>query len=340
MANYPSKVSAPFGQAVDDYGRLGDRLYAQSLKALLKSGIDPLRVVIDYVHSLGLEIHITQRLTMAVWPPMDDLMVPFFVQHPEWRCRDRHGVSVIRMSLAYREVRQWFLDQYAELARYGIEGIGVQLNRRPPLVLFEEPVIRDFRAKYPSLDPRDLSDTDPRLLDHWAQYVTQFFRELRQRMDQFKRPDGGRLTITVNVLGDEAKCRAGGMDPKTWIQEGLVDMLIPYENAGNATWFPVTDLDYFTGLTRGTKCRLVYDIMPRSMPGNAYALQALQAYKAGAVELAFWDTNGRDLRLSEWDTIRQLGHRSELTRLAAGAIQARFVRLKSIFGYSLDRRYI
>jgi hypothetical protein len=340
LVNFPSQVSAHFGQKVDDYGRLGDQLYAQCLRKLLDQGVDPLRVVVDYAHSLGLEIHITQRLTMAIWPPMDDLMVPFFVEHPEWRCRDRDGVSIIRMSLAYPQVREWFLKQYSEVASYGIDGVGVQLNRRPPVVLFEEPVLQEFREKYSGLDPRDLSDTDPRLLSHWAGYVSQFFRELRQQMNRFRRPDGRPLAITVNVLGDESKCRAGGLDPETWIQEGLVDVLIPYDNPGDITWSSSIDTEYFSSITRGTRCRFVHDLMPRSMPGQAYALRAARAYHEGADQLAFWDTNARDLLPSQWDTIRQLGHRDRLPQLIANSARARTIRLKTVFGYSVERRYI
>ena len=340
LVHFPSRVGSPFGQHLDDYGRRGDKLYAESLKNFLERGVDPLRVVIEYVHSLGMEIHITQRLTMAIWPPLDDLMVPFFVQHPEWTCRDRQNNPIIRMSLAYPQVRKWFLDQYSEMAGYGIEGIGIQFNRRPPMVLFEDPVVRDFKEQYRGLDPRDLRDDDPRLLKHWARYVTQFFRELRQSLDRFQRPDGGRLSITVNVLGDETKCRAGGLDPETWIREELVDYLIPYQSSTENTWSPTVDTAYFSSLTRGSRCQFICDIMPRRMPGRAYAVQALKAYQGGAHQLAFWDTNSRDLRRTEWDTIRQLGHRDRLSRLAVEAIEPRAVPLNTIFGYSIQRRYM
>lgn len=340
LVHFPSRVSASFGQHLDDYGRQGDRLYAESLKNFLKQEIDPLRVVIDYVHSLGMEIHVTQRLTMAIWPPLDDLTVPFFSQHPEWACRDRQGNPIIRMSLAYPEVRQWFLDQYAELAGYGIEGIGVQFNRRPPMVLFEDPVVRDFKVQHGGLDPRDLSESDLRLLKHWAAYITRFFRELRQSLDRFQRPDGGRLSITVNVLGNERKCRAGGLDPETWVREELVDNLIPYHSSGENPWTPAVDVDYFSSITRGSRCRFIYDVMPRYIPGSAYAVQALKAYQGGAHGLAFWDTNSRDLRRTEWDTIRQLGHRDRLPRLAAEALKPRAIPLKTVFGYSVERRYM
>ena len=340
LVHFPTRVGYPFGQHLDDYGRSGDKLYAESLKSFLDRGINPLRVVIDYVHSMEMEIHLTQRLTMGIWPPLDDLMIPFFVQHPEWTCRDRQGNPIIRMSLAYPEVRKWFLDQYSELAGYGIEGIGVQFNRRPPMVLFEDPVIRDFKERNAGLDPRDLRDDDPRLLKHWAGYVTQFFRELRHSLDRFQRPDGGRLNITVNVLGDESKCRAGGLDPETWVREELVDYLIAYQSSRQNTWAPTVDTEYFSSLTRGSRCQFICDVMPRYMPGSAYATHARKAYGRGAHRLAFWDTNSRDLRRTEWDTIRQLGHRDRLSRLALEAIEPRTVPLKTIFGYSIERRYM
>src|SRR5437870_2777181 len=65
-------------------------------------------------------------------------------RHPEWTKRDRDGIPVSNLSLAYPGVRQYWLSLLRETLDYGIDGLQLQLNRCFPFVLYEEQPVRPF----------------------------------------------------------------------------------------------------------------------------------------------------------------------------------------------------
>jgi cytochrome c-type biogenesis protein CcmH/NrfG len=68
---------------------------------------------------MGIDIHISMR--PAAWqgpPPFEDFFTSdFYDAHPEWRCLDRDGTPVTRMSFAIAEVRQHLLGIFREVLR-------------------------------------------------------------------------------------------------------------------------------------------------------------------------------------------------------------------------------
>ena len=80
------------------------------------------------------------------------------------------------------ETRRYVISLFREMAQYPIDGVGVLYNRRPPLVAYEEPLVRGFQSRY-GQDPRRLDELDPRWLAFRSQALTRFMRELRQELD-------------------------------------------------------------------------------------------------------------------------------------------------------------
>ena len=300
----------------------------EALRGYVSQGIDPVKAQVDHVHSMGIEVYLGFRMggPMA-GPPPGGRSVPFWRDHPEWRCRDRQGDTITRLSMAYPEVRKFYVDLFLELADYGVEGVQLINTRRPPFVLFEPPVIEDFKKEY-GVDPRELPvdpdghgrlqgattgldyPHDERLERHWANYVTTFMRELREALDTRRRRDGGRLGVVANVLRDAAYNRSGALDLETWAREGLVDILVATPSGSQ----PV-DYEYFRKVTDGTACVFYEDILPLHKPPKDYIDAARRAHGEGAAGLAFWDTDRRSITKSQWNTVRRLGHREDLDRM-------------------------
>ena len=346
---YPTKVGEMYGAGEEAfYTDLGRRI-VESLRGFVSQGIDPVKVRVEHVQSMGIEVYLGFRMgTMADAPPSHVESVPFWRDHPEFRCRDREGNSIIRLSMAYPEVRKFYVDLFLELADYGVEGVQLINTRRPPFVLFEPPVIEDFKKEY-GVDPRDLPvdpdgqgrlqgattgldyPHDERLERHWANYVTTFMRELREALDTRRRPDGGRLGIVANVLRDAAYNRAGALDLETWTRERLVDILVATPSGSQ----PV-DYDYFRKVTEGTSCVFYPDVLPLHKPGRDYVKAAREAYAEGAAGLAFWDSDRRTITKSQWNTVRRLGHRDDLDRMAAEPADYRMHEIKLIEGWNLS----
>ena len=124
-------------------------------------------------------------------------------------------------------------------AAYPIDGVGVLYNRRPPLVAYEEPLVREFQARY-GQDPRRLDERDPRWLTFRSRALTRFMRELRQAMDEVAQQSNRsrRLAISAVVFRPEENL-LHGMDLKTWISEGLVDRINPGSRPNPARRVPV-----------------------------------------------------------------------------------------------------
>ena len=330
----PTKVGSEFATAATELLTESSRRAVESLRAYRSNGIDLVKERVDFLHSLGIEVFLGFRMgTTSDHPPAHVKSVPMWKEHPEWRCRDRDGNSIIRLSMAYPEVREFYVKLFLELASYGIEGVQLIYTRRPPFVLFEDPVIEDFRRNY-GIDPRELPEdselegefmteggfftNDPRLEKLWAGYVTAFMRELRRALDERQRPDGGRIQVAANVLYNAAYNHAGGLDLETWVAEGLVDILVPPTQAydyAEERHIPVIDYDYFNKLTTGSTCVFYPDLFPRQMCAGEYVRQAREAYEGGASGLAFWDSDVRVNMKSQWNTVRRLGHRDNLSRM-------------------------
>ncbi len=343
---YPSRVGAMMGAGEEDYPVEAGKRAAESLLGFQSRGIDPLKVAVDHAHSMGIEVYLGFRMgTMASMPPVWFEPAQFWKRNPQWRCRDREGHTIVRLSMAYSQVRRFYLDLLAELAGYGVKGVQLIYTRRPPFVLFEPPVVQDFQKAY-GIDPRRLPEparhrrgdppaADERLERHWATYVTTFMRELRHRLDR-QRLRGPRIEVLANVGYDAAWNRHAALDLETWTREGLVDILCVYTGGDGSQR---VDYDYFQEITRGTRSVFFEDITPRNLPGSQYARQARKAYDGGAAGLAFWDSGGRIVRKTQWHTVRRLGHRQDLKAMARQPQGYCIHPLQLIDGWSVELRY-
>ena len=151
-------------------------------------------------------------------------------------------------------------------------------------------------------------------------------REVRDAMDRVAEEQGRdkRIEVSAIVVSTEQENLYNAMDLKAWVDQGLVDTLIPYGSEPNVggnerSWTDVRDLDYFIGITKGTPCRLAPNIMPRHTTAEDYRRRALALYEAGIEDLFFWDCDILQARLEDmvpWQTLCRLGHREEIEGVA------------------------
>ena len=102
-----------------------------------------------------------------------------------------------------------------------------------------------------------------------------------------------RLEISAVVFTEEENL-LHGMDVKTWIQNGLVDTIIPYTSARRLTsyepaWVKPKDIAHFMSLVKDTKCRFAPNLMPRALTPDEYRRKAHMLYGSGVQYLFFWD---------------------------------------------------
>ena len=335
---------------LENFVRTGDRLLVESWTEYVEKGIDPLRVAAEAAREMGLEIHVNYRLGWGpfYWPPPWEAFNRggFWDRHPEWRTVHRDGTPGTAMSLAFPGVRDTMLSFVREMAAYPVDGIAILYNRQPPYVEYEAPLVEGFQGES-GKDPRELDEQDPEWRD-WLTYrsraATRFMKDLRRTLEESAREQGRDepFEITAWVFGSLQENLEFGLDPETWVREGLVDTLIPYSSAKHLfswqpSWEDPRDVAAWVSLTRGTGTKLALNVMPRNLPVAEYRRKAHALYGAGVEYLAFWDTviHGSASSLA----LRRLGHAEEIAAwLRAGqpAEELPFSRLRKLGDWDLS----
>ncbi|MBI3922684.1 MAG: hypothetical protein HY318_14780 [Armatimonadetes bacterium] len=343
MVNYPSKVGEMRGQDLSDFGRKGDRFYAESLRELARKKINPTKVLIDGAHDLGMKVHVSIRTGAWVYPgPLADFFSSkFFQQHPEWRCVDRDGTEVTRMSLAVPEVRAHLVEVLREAVRFGADGANVLFVRGAPYVLFEKPFCDLFRKQFGD-DPLTLEETDPRILQLRTDLVTSFMQEIRTMLDEegARRRGSERLQLSALVLANEADNLKFGIDVRRWVNDGLLDLVMPYLHAGGGTAADY-DLKYFKEVCAPKQVPVSPTFIGWDTPSlDDMMKRVVKYYDAGADGITFWDGNSGADQTDRWSVVSRLGHLDELRQRAdEGAPHPANLRFHKLDGLVTDGRY-
>jgi hypothetical protein len=119
------------------------------------------------------------------------------------------------LSLAYPEVRAYYLEFLKQLVSTGAKGILIDLLRHPPIAGYEPIVADAFKLKHGTdMETRDVYD-DPLVNEHLSQYLRLFLVELRKEVG----PD---IEISVRSSGPDKFALRG----KEWMAGGLIDTII------------------------------------------------------------------------------------------------------------------
>lgn len=207
---------------------------AQNCKAGWKPYIDltrkydPLQVAVAYGKKIDCDVHAWVRFTNHNREPYSN----FWHEHPEFRAqmlvkeKDAKGQPVpVKpykrtpygrvLSLAYPEVRAYYIKFFKQLASTGTRGIMIDLLRHPPIAGYEPIVSEAFKKKY----GKDMEELDvyhdPLVQEHLSQYFRLFLIDLRKEIG----PD---IEISVRCSGPSKYSLRG----KDWITEGLIDTIV------------------------------------------------------------------------------------------------------------------
>jgi len=198
---YDTKVGEIFGDPLTEEQwqmcRPQDRWVNQNVHALIDAGADPLHVAAERGHELGLKVY--GRLEMnAEYAPDDPnnwmgvaFTGSFNKQHPEYRIP---GTPFL--DFAHKEVRAFKLAIFREVVDAGMDGVYMDFIRKPPYFATPD-----------------------------CNTMTQFIRDCRSMLDEIGAARGEHLDIMVRVpfVGYIEL----GIDWKTWMREGLVDIVVP-----------------------------------------------------------------------------------------------------------------
>ncbi len=335
--SYPTKVGHLPGQDMDDYMVQGHRYFSEAVRELARKKINPMKVMIDGAHEVGLKVHVAVRPGgwSFVEPFTDFWETPFYKNNPKWRCEDKDGTPVTRMSWAVPEVRRHVIDLLREMVGLGADGAHIVFNRGLPVSLYEEPFRAQFQARH-NLDPRTLDDIDPRILKLRSDIVASFMSELRAMLDgeQKRRGKGKRLALSAMVLGNEFDNTWYGIDIRRLVAEGLLDEVASYHWDFGARKGGL-DIKFFKEVC-GPK-RIPF------RPSPAYGVDrmltdAVSYYDQGADGIALWDAAGHDIR--SWSVMSRFGRPDEMrARIKKGLPRETFVFFRRLGNNVMNGRF-
>ncbi len=302
-------------------------------------GVQAYRTAIDYAHEIGLQVYLARRMgSMPV--------------NPIRRIRDRDGAELPRLSYAYPESQDQTIGVLEQMASYRPDGIALFFHKGMPFLRFETSIVRSF-LEATGTDPLKLPEDDPEWLRHRAGFLTGYLRRVRTRLDEYTtRSDMAKFGIAVYVLATRDNNLLFGLDPETWIREGLVDEVIASSKlcpqAGERISIFNTDdngpnFDYLVAVAANTDTRIYCDLSPAGDTGRyaepeTYRRLAMDLYARGVHAPCIWDAHTRHQLPRQWNMIARLGHKDELTGMdhGEGALH-RDIKVDNIGGETVNR---
>jgi hypothetical protein len=207
-------------------------------------------------YAKGFDLSIAANFGAGVAYPGSPLESPYFKAHPEWM-RDKTFPLY-----KYPQVREHFLAQYREMLDRGARNLSIDFCRYPFVV-------------------------------DGAGQATTFLQELRKLADGYSVEGQKRVTIGVRFPVPGNKGEEGFYHPEQWVEQKLVDDLMPSGVVGGLSFF---DISPYVKMTRGTGVKCLPNVEAQA-EGPAWPGQVLhrvaQLYDQGADGIYIYQADAR-----------------------------------------------
>ena len=205
--SHRTAVGPIFGRDTEVFETAGLWRMHRNTQELFERGTDAPAVVIKHGHEAGLDVFLSLRMNDThdyMLRMLDHPMVsPMKRKHPEWLLPSFEN-DCGRLFYDYRvaEVRAYKLALIREaIENYDLDGLDLDFCRHPRLF--------------------DTGEGEKN-----AHLITQVVRDVREILDRKSKAVGRKLELSVRVPPTFAIALAFGIDVGTWVEEGLLDILI------------------------------------------------------------------------------------------------------------------
>ena len=206
---HDSRVGYRWGQTVKRHnsGVMWWRA-AENLNRAIEAGYDPLKVVVDRAHEKGMQVICSMRMNT---PGHRDSESQYSVGRLKWERPELligeedpdNPATATAADYAQAGVREDKLAVIEEVCdRYGADGFEFDDSMR---VFFK---------------PSQVRQNTP--------ILTQFMRDVRSLLDRIGKKRGEELIFAARAHTSEEANLAVGMDVRTWLSEGLVNLVVPH----------------------------------------------------------------------------------------------------------------
>jgi hypothetical protein len=209
-----TNVGPRWGDDVDRFHSAGAWRIYENAREIMEAGTDPPAVVIDHGHRHGLDVFLSMRVNDIHDGWLEDgdpLISPMKRNHPDWllgvadnpeESSRFRGLSRFAYDFGVKEVRDYRLALAREaIENYDVDGFDWDFCRFP----------RFFR---------------PGTARENAPLMTEMMRSIRRALDEKSAKAGRPLQLSVRVPPTFELALGSGLDVRTWIDEGLIDILI------------------------------------------------------------------------------------------------------------------
>ena len=195
------------------------------VRELIDQGTDVLEVITDRAHTHGAEVVASMRMndTHGMYLDPNKPGIPMFaIEHPQWVIKRLDGIPERALDYSHPEVREHRFAILRELAEdYSIEGLELDFTRW---------------GKY---FPRNEAPFK-------AGIMNDFVARVRRMLDEAAKKRGiDRLILGVMVPESLDLNLACGLDPKTWIGQGLLDYIVQCDYNNTQPQVPVYEFAEF-----------------------------------------------------------------------------------------------
>ena len=232
--SHRTEVGSIWGSENPSFHSAGLWRIRENAKRLMEAGTDPVAVVVEHGHRAGLEVFVCMRVNDIHDARLeggveDPLMSPVKRRHPDWLLGEE-GIRRTAYNFALPQVREYKLALAREaIENYDLDGLDWDFCRHP--LLF--PKGREAEG---------------------APLLTELLGDIRRALDEKGERVGRRLSLSVRVPGSPDEALAQGMEVRSWLSKGLLDILIVGHQPGNKHRLPVEE---YVQAARGTRTQIV-----------------------------------------------------------------------------------
>jgi len=231
---HDTQVGELWGDNVDKWSHIIFRRAHQNAKALIESGNDPLKIVCDRAHEKGLKVYPTLLMAQGSGDRENDN------RGSNWRFNNTHleigAAADIDESFAgyrnldfkHKEVREERIALMKEtFEKYDIDGFEMQLNYFP--VYFH-----------------------PNEVKAGISIMNDFVGEIYHLL----KSSGSERELAIRVPASVEGSLSIGLDVKTWIDQGIADVIIGQNYSSPELIDPMADFSGLVNLAKGKDCRI------------------------------------------------------------------------------------
>lgn len=236
-ARYKSDVLETVGENVGRrYQSAHAYTFNENVLSMIERGEDAQTAAIERGHELGMHVYASVRMNdnhfsglqpeQMAESKQDDLS-QMRRNHPEWMLGDgaQSDWFALSWNMAVPEVREHRYEHVKELCeRWDWDGVELDWQRHG----YHLHKDHGYKMRYA---------------------LTDLQRTIRQMTNRLAEERGKPFYVAARVSGTLEMCKRIGYDIETWVDEGLVDVLIPAASSGTD---PLLDIEGFKALTEGT----------------------------------------------------------------------------------------